>query len=212
MMKKQYLKIGIYSLMAVLFIIGIFLLYQNLTDESESNYYLYSNGYSEFEVTKISTIETRIPVYVENTDGSHTQVLVTFRNDPVTIEDIEIDRDIYNKLYDDEVIYVTLDPVAGYGASMILAALEIQNILESSYLPYQIPVASGFTQVSEKNKEIPVVTCSDASLDWSVIVLEVADDNRVFSDGYCIYVQGKTEDEVIAAADRLVYYMLGIVP
>ncbi|MFH1456346.1 MAG: hypothetical protein ABIF40_05355 [archaeon] len=204
-MEKKYINYGLYALIIILIALSVYFLYDITTEELDLSYYEYSNGDTVFEVTIVSDDETQIPVFVDD-DGP--PYLLHFQYDPLSVEDISIDRDIYNKIYDVEQIYVTIDPNAGYTSLITIAAFEIEKFFDVPYLPYNIPVNSAFIS---KYGETVVKTCEDATLDTAVIWLYVGDKTQVYSNGYCIIVEGTSEAEVVRATDRLMYYMFGIV-
>jgi len=204
-MEKKYINYGLYALVIILIALGAFFAYTIITEEPDLSYYEYSNGETIFEVTVVSEEETQIPVTV--TDGE-APYLLHFKYDPLSVEDIPIDRDIYNRIYDDKQIYVTIDPNAGYTSLITLAAFEIDKFIDVPYLPYNIPVNSAFT--SEYGNTI-VKTCNDGNIDTTIIMLHVGDKTEVYSNGYCVIVEGTSEDEVMRATDRLMYYLFGIV-
>ena len=84
--------------------------------------YQYGNGYTVFNVTKVSETETDIPMYV---GGEEVLSILTFRNDPLSLEDIPVEGTLHTRIFNDEKIYITINPNANLTGKKTIAALEI---------------------------------------------------------------------------------------
>jgi len=67
-----------------------------------------------------------------------------------------------------------------------------------------------YTAVSEEYEDKDVVKCEYATDANTIIFVTLGEETRIYGDGYCIVVEGTDEDELIRAADRLAYHLLGI--
>ncbi len=163
--------------------------------------YQYSNGYTVFEVHKVSDTESYIEVFVGDEETAY---MMGFRNDPLSVEDILVEGDINTRIYGDSGVFVTIDPNEGLTGLTTIAALEINNILETLY---NIPVGSAMTS---EYSNYTVMNCNTASGDYTVVYLTLGEDTYVYTDGYCIVVVGETEEDIVRATDRMLFDLLGI--
>jgi len=202
---------------AILLVIGILMLFGaaiylgghfGLYRLNKPDIYMYSNGDTEFEVRKVidqNYVGYEIKFFYKGSDQPY---YLDVRYDPASMEDIPIDRTIFNKVKDDKGMHITIDPTANLTGKTTIAALEIDKFIDSKYF-LNIPVNSS---VTSPYANYPVRTCEDATAESSVIWLKTGDETKITSEGNCAIVQGKNEDEIIRAADRLVLYLVGIMP
>ena len=183
---------------------GIYVFFSEPSTAVQDNYQ-YSNGESTFNITKVSDTETHIPLNIGVLDKiGYTLVL---RNDPLSLENIPLEGNINTRIYGDEEIYVTINPNANLSAKATVAALEIDKIIDNEYL-YGIPVHSAMTL--ENKFGYPVKSCYDGTDASTVIWLTLGSETKVYTEEYCIIIVGTDEDELIRAADRMIYQLLGI--
>ncbi|MFH0797824.1 MAG: hypothetical protein V1906_00265 [Candidatus Woesearchaeota archaeon] len=202
---------------AILIVIGVLMLFGiaiylgghfGLYNLNRPDVYMYSNGDSEFEVRKVvdqNYVGYEIKFFYP---GSGQPYYMDVRYDPASMEDIPIDRTIFNKIKDDKVMHITIDPTANLTGKTTIAALEIDKFIDNKYF-LNIQVNSS---VTKPYADYPIKTCGDATPDNSVIWLKTGDETKITTEGNCIIVQGKDEDDIIRAADRLVLYLVGIMP
>ena len=188
----------------ILLAAGIYVFFSEPRTAVQDNYQ-YSNGETTFNVTKVSDTETYIPLNI----GVLSPVVYTIslRNDPLSLEDISVEGIINTRIYGDEEIYVTINPNANLSSKTTIAALEIDKIIDNEYL-YAIPVRSAMTQENEQG--YPIKSCYDGTDTSTVIWLTLGSETKVYTDEYCIIIVGTNEDEIIRAADRMLYQLLGI--
>jgi hypothetical protein len=199
-------KVIIGIIMALIFI-GIFIYFADkagLLEMNKPSTYFYSNGDSEFEVRQVSQ-ENYVGYQIKFYEGDVPK-LINLRYDPLSLEDIEIDRAIFHKIIDDTTTFITINPNANLTGKTTIAALEINKNIEYFF---HIPVNSSMT---ESYSNYPVKSCEDASKEESVIWLKLGDETKITSEGNCITIEGKTQEDLIRAADRLSLYMIGIMP
>ncbi len=192
------------SLIGILLAGGVYVFFSEPTTAVQDNYQ-YKNGETTFNVSKVSDTETYIPLNIGTLDTiGYTLVL---RNDPLSLEDIPVEGSINTRIYGDEEIYVTLNPNADLSSKATIAALEIDKIIDNEYL-YNIPVHSAMTLENEQG--YPVKSCYDGTDTTTIIWLTLGTETKVYTEEYCIIIVGTDEDELIRAADRMVYQLLGI--
>jgi hypothetical protein len=196
MNKQSYIIIGVIIVLAIVASI----LYSG--EKTPSNY-SYSNGYSTFNVDIISDSETKIPIYIEENNQEY---ILTMRNDPISLEDIELYGNLAQRITNDESVVITIDPNQGLEGKTVVAAYELINIIDNELL-YNITV---YTTVTEEYEDRVVVTCDNANDENTVIFLTLGEETTVYAYDYCIIVMGTNEDNLIRAADRLAYHLIGI--
>ena len=130
---------------------------------------------------------------------------IHLREDPRTLEEIPVEGNI-QLLRQKQQLYVTIDPYANLTGKTTIGALEIDSVIDNPYL-FNIPVSSAFTEPYLNNT---VKTCATVSLQEGVILLQKGTSTVVREKKGCVTVQGVTEDDIIRAADRLVYTLLKI--
>ena len=189
--------------LGILLAAGVYVFFSEPTTAVLDNY-LYSNGESTFNVTKLSNIESFITLYVGKDE---TPYMINMRNDPLSLEDIPVEGTINTRIFGDEEVYITINPHANLSSKVTIAALEIDKVIDNQYL-YNIPVHSAMTLANEEG--YPVKSCYDGTDSSTVIWLTLGSETKVYTDEYCIIVVGTDEDEIIRAADRLSYQLLGI--
>lgn len=172
-------------------------------DFSADDYYQYATGDAVYDVYIISDHEVKIPISVGIYGDEWTLVM---RNDPASLEYIPVYGTLHTRIYDDEAVYITIDPYANLTGKTTIAALEIDKVIDNNEL-YGVPTYSAMTS---EYGEYPVVTCADANAEYTVIYLTLGEETSVYTQDYCIIVQGVDEDELIEAADRMVYDLMGI--
>lgn len=175
---------------------------------SEKSYksYKYSNGESEFDVWRI-TYQNYVGWQVQFFVGENSQPYVLdLRYDPLSIEDVAINRGVRSKIIDDTQVYITWDPGRNYTSPLTMAGLELIKVIPNKDL-FKIPVKTALTS---PYKNSTVKSCKDAASKESVIYMNVGLENKISLEGDCILLEGKTEEDLVRVADRLVLYLLGI--
>ena len=74
---------------------------------------------------------------------------------------------------------------------------------------FNLPTFPGLIRPVEGN-DLPVITCEDVSDSRSVILFDIGDENRIYSQEGCVIMEAVNEDELIRVADRLTLTTLGI--
>ena len=133
--------------------------------------------------------------------------VISLRSDPRDLEDIPLDPLVY-LLPKKEQIFATINPYDNLTGVTAMAVLELDKIIDNPFL-YRIPLNASFTEPYE-GKGIGVKTCKDADEKTAVLWLRLEDQTRVYEDNGCLIVAGVKEDDLIRAADRILYTILGI--
>ncbi|MFH1072859.1 MAG: hypothetical protein V1743_05510 [Nanoarchaeota archaeon] len=120
-------------------------------------------------------------------------------------------------------VFITLDP--NLNTTIVKAGVQIARITGDRYgilnlhtssamtnLPkdFQIPANRTGNFTGNITLPFPIITCADANESILVIWLNVGPDDRLFSEGNCIVVQGYNENEVLKVAELLDYKVLKI--
>lgn len=167
------------------------------------DYYKYGN----FDIQKIKDPGSikgytyKMRINVNNKD-----YYVYPRYDPKSTEDIPIEKDTKQRVVrkGKNTVYLHIDNTQNLSVDTGLAGLELKKFLDNSVL-YNIPVRF------EGNS----YTCADADEKTTVIFLKLGKETVIYQDKdnqECVIIQGKNEEDLIRASDRLIFYILGIMP
>ncbi|MBT3324025.1 hypothetical protein HN681_01500 [archaeon] len=201
MVKKDNMGVVLGILIGILVLSMIFVF--SMDDGVADDVYKYSNGNTIFEVYKYSDTETYITFLAGVDDIEYTLGL---RTDPLSLEDIPVTGTLHTRIFDDEIVYVTIDPYANLTGQTVIAALEVDKVIDNEYL-YQVPVMSAMTR---EYSDYPVKNCDDGTNTETIVYLTLGDETKVYTYDYCIIIMGTDEAELIRAADRMLYTLLGI--
>lgn len=170
-----------------------------------------SNKYNNFEFYK-----TEDGYWMTVLQKGPQKYYVPFYYHPKELEDIPVETYLRAKFFEvrdnNGSIFITLDPDSTDN-KIVIAGVEIARITGSRYDLLNVPTRSAFIkQPSTQSAETgtPIVTCKDANNQTLVIWLTMSDLNVISSKGYCVIVEGKTYDDLVRGADRLMYHLLGI--
>ena len=203
MAKSDKAGIILIVLIVIMVAFGSYVFFKGPKTMVEDNYQ-YSNGDSVFSVMKISDIESYITLFVGKDEQQ--PYTLALRNDPLSLEDIPVRGILNTRIYGDEEVFVTIHPDANLSGKVVIAALEIDRVIDNKYL-YNTKVSSATTLPYEG---YPTKTCKDGTKDSTVVWLTLGSETTVYTEGNCIIVAGTDEDEIIRAADRFVLTLLGI--
>ena len=134
---------------------------------------------------------------------------VSFRNSPEELEGLFVEDDVKNKVLSKKQLYITLDP--DLKGKAVVASVELGRIIGTAdWGVFKIPTQVGTTEKTDTT--YPVITCRDSSARTGVILLRLGNTTSVTSDKECVIVEGTDYDNLIKAADRLAYNLLGVLP
>jgi len=207
-MRKLKLKASDFITFLVIFILvtSIFGLYANRTDNKQQ-----APEVSFFydDVAFYEQSDGFFGIYLMRSDGQVQPI--SFRIDPRTMNDIALEPHLNKKIRNATKIYTAYNPNLDISyAKVAIAVGEVTRLLP--IITVNRAVSKGvFSEDSDPiNPDIPIRTCDDATLEYPLILFDIGDENKVNSDGYCISVIGKDEDDLIRSADRLGYSFVGI--
>ncbi len=201
--KKDNLGYVLLVFIGILVAAGVYVFFTDPATAVQDNYQ-YSNGETIFNVTKVNDIETYITLYVGQNEQPYA---IGLRNDPLSLEDIPVYGAVNTRIYGDSQVYITLNPEANLSSKTTIAALEIDKIIDNERL-YNIPVSSAMTLPNTLG--YPIKNCNSGTDNTTIIWLTLGSDTQVYTEDYCIVIVGTSEDEIIRAADRFDYQLLGI--
>jgi len=112
------------------------------------------------------------------------------------------------KILNADFVYFTTDP--DLSSKAVVAVIEIGRAIGDKYNIYNKPTKMGLTQKTEKDSNMTVVTCANATNNIVVMHFKRGEQNRVIQEGNCILLEGITDWDIIRAADRLLYQMFDI--
>ena len=201
--KKDNVGYVLLVFIGILLAAGVFIFLHQPVTAVEDNYQ-YSNGNTIFNVTKVSDTETYVTLYVGKNQQPYA---IDMRNDPLSLENISVEGMVNTRVYGDVEIYITINPHANLSSKTTIAALEIDKIIDNPLL-YNISVSSAMTLPNSLG--YPVKSCHDGTDDTTIIWLTLGSETTVYTENNCIVIVGTDEDNIIRAADRFVYQLLGI--
>ena len=130
---------------------------------------------------------------------------IYFNYNPLQIESIEIEDSIIEKLKNSVQIDTTSGVNSSYKESIALAQFELVNYLSSN----NQFLRTGFTTENEFN--LPVITCLDSSESVPVLMFEKSNETKIYSEGNCIILNARSENDFLALKDRILYGVFGII-
>lgn len=204
------------ALVIVFFVIILFavLHFRN----SGSFIYHGKNGDFKFDVSKIE----KINIYSPHVNYNGKEYVYAFRNKPQKLESLEFDQKVIDNLNRPDGlvdVYITKDINLSEltNASVSLVTAPMASILgKADYGIYKKNVRVAFTQFHAGQPTAPAVDCSTVNLNGNVnrtsavIFLKLGEQNRVYSDGECIVIEGKNTDGLIKAGEKFAYSLIGV--
>lgn len=208
MNKNDWIFLGIVVVLIV--IVTSFIYMAKIKADSGLIKYKNSLG-EEFSIFKFSDFNLsfyKIIVYQDEI-----QYTFIFRNSPYELLNISIEKGVENALNrpgGTRIIYATQD--YGFpnitGAYSTIGILEFGHVLAGENSLFNMNMKAAYTD-SPPDKNITIASCKDVSDDVAVIYLKEGDENRIYSENDCLILESKKED-VVKAADRFAYYLLGV--
>ncbi len=173
-----------------------------LEGKEDANHYIY-NGYA---------IVKEGPLWFTQIQKGGDLYTLPMAYDPRNVQNIPTELALLGKIYNSQRVYFTMDPEAS--SKMVLASIEVGRIIGTKYNMLNKATEGTFTRALEGADNISVVTCADSDPDDVVLQFYVSNETSVKSSKqypYCVSVTGKTEDDVVRAADKLAYFLVGII-
>jgi hypothetical protein len=125
---------------------------------------------------------------------------------PHEVENVSIDKDVgvILKLGTKPTAYISVDP--SLDSNAVVGGTEISKVLGKMFF---MTVKAATTR--EISIGYPVITCMNVSEKTRVIIIQPGNVTRIYRDeAGCVTIEGPNGLEIIRAADRLVYNLLGI--
>lgn len=123
---------------------------------------------------------------------------------PTEVTYINISSDIVSRLSTTMEIDITYKPNSTKKEIFAYVGYDMQQQLRGK----GIYVRPGFTNKTEYN--IPVITCADATPAVPVLYLIESNETKIYSQGNCVILEGKSDFDFIRQKDRILYGILGI--
>jgi len=189
-------------ILIVIMIIGLLVLFFSIK-------YLYhpktteeSYVYNGFKFTKVSNL------WLTKVQISNTIFRITVRYSPREVEYVLFEPGVLKKIIDSDKIYFTVP--GNLSSVAVLGITEVGRIVGTHYGILNIPSQAALTEGDDKGTLVK--TCKDAVNGTGVILFRRGNSTAVYSDKDCVIVQGKDDWEIVKAADRLTFALLGIMP
>jgi hypothetical protein len=195
--------VATYTLLAILVLIGggyaLITVFDGPTAEPAASY----NGF-EFTRTETGFYETRV-------NAAAGLTALEFREHPGDVENISMSprvplviRAVQER---NGSVTLSVDETYAQGGRVGIALYEISKI--TNYM-FGINTSGAVLNESLSDRR-PAVTCADVTPRHAVIRLQAGNTTQITEDAGCITITASSSPDVIRAADRLVYGLLGII-
>ena len=189
-------------IIAVIVILGLIILFFSIRylyhpKTNEDNYV-----YNGFEFTKVSNL------WFTEVQINNKLFRISMRYSPRELEHIGVEPGTYEKIVSSKKIYFTVP--GNLSSVAVLAITELGRIVGTRYGILNIPSQSALTEASDNGTFVK--TCKDAVNGTGVILFKTGNTTAVYSDKNCVIVQGKDDWDIVKAADRVTFGLLGIMP
>jgi hypothetical protein len=124
---------------------------------------------------------------------------------PTQLEGLNMSKNISDTILATKIVMMTSDADSNFTQSIAQAKYELKTELLSFYSLYAI---NAFT--TNTSYGLPVSTCGNASVIAPVIYFKESNITKATLADSCIILEARTQTEVIALKDRLMYQILGI--
>jgi hypothetical protein len=134
---------------------------------------------------------------------------VDFTYFPADLEDMNISREVADKIMESKVVYITFNPNIKRVQNFELMRYELANVFGQALGIYAMP---GITEENDDYAQ-PVVNCENATAILPVIRIVAKNETEAttaYLDGDCIVLKAD-EYSTMLLKDRLLYGMLGII-
>jgi hypothetical protein len=193
----------------VIFILvtSIFGLYMNRQDTVEKNTIKPSFFYND-----IAFYENSVGNYVVYLQTQGDPFPVEFNLDPRTMSDIYVEKNIKSKIRNATKIYSTYNPNTDKAtpARMVGSIIELGRMVPFVTVNRVSPALAYTEDDNPIDLDIPIKTCSDATYEIPVILFEIGEENKIYSEDFCVHVVGISGDELMRSADAMSYSLVGI--
>lgn len=152
-------------------------------------------NYNDFKFTQINN---RWTTKINNKD-------VVFDYPPFQVENINVTTSIIEKIKNSPQIDTTSDFNSTFKEIIALAQFGLAQTLaiNNQFL------RSGFTTKNEF--DLPVITCDNATTFVPVLIFQKSNETIIYEENNCIILKAKSNQDLIALKDRLLYGVFGII-
>ena len=151
--------------------------------------------YKGFKVYKTKLPGINVNFYVIPVKSYSGKIIqTTLRNDPRSFENISVD--VRNSLYGN-ITKVWLTSSPELPSDSIIAQGEIGRFSEALGLNTSYALTENISNYN-------TIDCSDANSNVRVIEIREGNKSRVYSEGYCIIIEGSNANEMIKVSDKFV--------
>ncbi|MBI2107154.1 hypothetical protein HYT57_04160 [Candidatus Woesearchaeota archaeon] len=158
----------------------------------------------ENEVGELTLYDLQL--YTERVGVEHLYQ-IPVRNLPKDVAFVSFEEGVQKKILSSKGVFITLDPKLNAQAS--LGAIEIAGVIGTAdFGVFKIPTQGAFTEKTDM--DYPVKTCDDANGGVTVVLLNLGQGNRVYSNGSCVIVEGNSYENLIKSSERLIFGLFGV--
>lgn len=124
---------------------------------------------------------------------------------PQQVQGITADSAAFQRIKSTLMVQMTSDYNSTSSDFIAQAEFNLAQVLETHFKIYS---AAGFTW--KTNTTAPVITCANATAYVPVIRFIDSNETKIRMDGNCVLVEASSGNDFIAAKDRLLYGLLGV--
>ena len=220
-MRKDKSNIIIFSIVFLIVLFAVFIYFDTKQDDDVLDTEPVFQSFTIYGDYRIYDKEMgNVSLYaVEVFDSDKHRYLFHFRYLPNELGDIPVEEGILDKvLYVDEnkdkyksKIYISVNPsMSGQEALSMFGLAQILWIgTEGHEGIYKIPTQTVFSGDYEGD-EHPIKTCDNASPYIGVILIDYGD-MKIYSNDYCVMLQGNDLEELRMVNEKLSYMLLGVI-
>jgi hypothetical protein len=196
------------TIIILIIIIGVIIVISKIDTFKEDTYIeeIY-NGYliQGFKYPDFWSWQTYIQV-----PGLNRTHLIEMRHSPWDVENIIMDMAVVSDIHKASALFMTTDP--DFNSKAVIGMIEVGRIVGERYNILNKPTINGLTRNPMGTvSETPIITCANATEERPVIYYKVGETTEITKDNQCIIVQGTSEDQIIMAADKLGYSLMGVI-
>ncbi len=209
-------KFEIWFAILIIFLVVVAFLVIKVRDKTFT--YKGKSGEYNFDIVQIGTVTFYKPhVFYESKE-----YVYAFRNKPQDLVGISLEENIASKLNRPKGLkdlYVTKDinlsSQIQNSVSIVVAPL-LSILGRNEYGIYKTRITNAYTSYHAGDPVAPVVDCTTVNLNAKVnktvgvISIRLGEENRVYSDGECIVIEGKDTDGLIKSGEKFAYHLIGV--
>ena len=139
-------------------------------------------------------------------NSNNQDIPILFRLDPRNAENIPMQEIAVQHILNYKKVYLAFSPNADEFPKYVVAATEVARITSL----YGLETITAFTEDAEPVQlDVPIKDCDAVGLGVAVVKFQLGETGVTVEDG-CVLVSGKTPDDIVSAADKLGYNLVGI--